>query len=134
MELKTTTMGLRDNNEVPVTRGPEDQHGGLGDKKGAWRPQGGLDHKGSQEPKGDWDHNVVAITTGADPGILVRGGVKVARSTDRQNLFFKCHLFYRLNTFRYTKPEYLHCMYSGVSKKWSAIFVRCIVPEISFYF
>ena len=72
--------------------------------------------------------------SGADPGILVRGGVKVAESTDRQKLFFKFIYIIDLITFRYAKPGYLTCSYSGVSKKWSAIFVRFIVPEIYFYF
>ena len=58
------------------------------------------------------------------------GGVKVAGATDQQNLFFKFIYFIHLITFRYTKPGYLNCLYSSVTKKWSAIFVRCIVPEI----
>ena len=72
--------------------------------------------------------------TGADPGILVRGGVGVAGSTDQQNLFFKFIYFIDFITFRYTKPGYLNCSYAGVSKKWTAIFVPCIVPEIYFCF
>ena len=75
-----------------------------------------------------------SMDAGADPGILVRGGVKVAGSTDRQNLLFKFIYSIDLITFRYTKPGYLNCSYSGLSKKWSAFFVRCIVPEICFCF
>ena len=74
------------------------------------------------------------LLTGADPGILVRGGVKLAGSTDRQNLFFTFIYFINLITFRYTKLRYLNSSYSGVFKKWSAVFVRCIVPEIHFCF
>ena len=71
---------------------------------------------------------------GADPGILVREGVKVAGSTDRQNLLFKFIYFIHAITFTYTNPGYSNCSYSGVSKKLSAIFVRSIVPEIYSYF
>ena len=61
-------------------------------------------------------------------------GVKVAVSTNRQNLFFKLIFFLDLITFRCTKPRYFNCSYSNVSKKWSAIFVQCIVVEIYFCF
>ena len=42
---------------------------------------------------------VTPMGAGADPGILVRGGVKVAGSTDRQNLFFRFFYFIDLNYF-----------------------------------
>ena len=82
-------------------------------------------------------HSSVLVGTrvaGADPGILVRGGVKVAGLIDRQHLFLKFIYFIDLITFRHTKPGYLNCSNSGVSKKWSAIFVQCLVPETYFCF
>ena len=72
--------------------------------------------------------------TGADPEILVTGRVKVEGFTDQKNFFFKLIYSIDLITFRYSKPGYLTFSYSGVSKMWSAIFVRCTVPEIYFCF
>ena len=54
--------------------------------------------------------------------------------TNKRNLYFEVILFTDSAPFRYTKPRFLHYSDSGVSKKWSAIFVRCIVPEIYFCF
>ena len=50
--------------------------------------------------------------------------------TNQRNLYFEVIRFTDLAPFRHTKPGFLDCSFSGVSKKWSAIFVRCIVPEI----
>ena len=44
--------------------------------------------------------------------------------------FISFFFFTDLILFRYTTPRFLHCSYSSVSIKWSAIFVRHIVPVI----
>ena len=46
-----------------------------------------------------WMYGIEKYSSGADPGILVRGGVKIAGSTDRQNFILQILLSYRLNYF-----------------------------------
>ena len=77
-----------------------------------------------------------ATSPGADPGIFVGGGGHESSGINRPaKLIFQIYLYnIDLITFRHTKPGHLNCSYSGVSEKWSAIFVRCTVPEIYLYF
>ena len=55
------------------------------------------------------------------------GGVKVVgRAVTNQPA--------KLIYFEVAKPRFLDCSFSGVSKKWSAIFVQCIVQGILLLF